>query len=220
MKLYGHLLVAASVGLLLSVTATNPAAAAPPTPLERGCAGEQGDDGPVNAINADELTQRTKALVEDGAIALKATNAADLHWGDANAYEWPAGSFIGIPATKFNGDASSLAVFYDHDGERTDTVETFVDQRDGRLWVQVWRDGERTLNAAVDVENMPAWWGEFEDCLNQHGNVSASTAATLGAICAASCMGTLGTGCVICLGAAGGIGATALGYCAGKVMND
>ncbi|MEU5874100.1 hypothetical protein AB0A73_21410 [Glycomyces sp. NPDC047369] len=202
---HGRRLGTVAAGLLLAAFAAVPAHAhANPD----ACASdEHHGTGPVSPIDAGDLAQRTKALVGEGRIDLAATAPDYLAWQDANAYTWDQGSFLAVPAKKFTGDASSLSVFYGPDGEQTDVVEVFAEQRAGGVWVQVWRNGDRTLHSRVDTEKASAWWAEFEDCVAKHGGVSSTTAATLG------------TGCIVCLGAAGGIGASVLGWCAGKAMN-
>jgi hypothetical protein len=133
---------------------------------------------------------------------------------------------VHFPSVLDVGNPTGVTVFFDDQGNYAKTVHVLLSRvapNGARL--QIWDNDVSVFDEATDnVSEVPVAtqraatargfsWSNFNDCLSQQGIASWVGYMAAGA-CAAICAGTLGTGCIPCIGAVAGFGGGVIGTCA------
>lgn len=171
------------------------------------------------ALSSGETDGLRHAWAGDGRHS---ASGLEVDLAGAEGFETQEGRVLRIPFGPAAGvlPESNLSVVVDTSGHVVASSELVLTQRtadSGR--VQSWTDGvlrvDRVVEASESVVNRANWWGRFTNCLNSKG-VAAWAVTALTIACSAICIATVGTGCLVCLGAASAVTSGTITYCVGK----
>ncbi|MEV3939334.1 hypothetical protein AB0K52_25560 [Glycomyces sp. NPDC049804] len=170
---------------------------------------------PAEAAQEDPLVASARQLVQDGTLVLHSNAAGDLRWDQATTHTMDGLTYVHAPAAKFEGDISSLTVFFTEDESHAHYVEIFIASADtAPTDMGVWQDGTAVDPAPDAVLYSSSWWDRFKACLSEYAGLSGTAMATIAAACMFFCAGTAGIGCIVCASATGSVGSGTMGHCA------